>query len=388
MPMATSAIAPGLPSASEPWGTPLEPFFRGRKEDYVKLSTLGYGSQATVRLGRHRPTGKLVAVKTIDKKDCPLSLSCSPGSPVDKATVEAVTAADNVINEARILGCDAAGHPNIPHLYDFFESENRYYVVLEYCQGVDLETFLGEHPDGLSETQAIPIITTLLYTIAYLHSKGIVHRDLKPANIILRDAAHDPGNLALIDFGSAFTVGRKQPRFASLGIPAVPSTMEALRTICGTPFYIAPELVRGVEYTAKVDVWGLGCLAYTLLCGVSPFHDAGSFDVLYKRILHADFGFPEHCHVSSEAQSFIRYLLNPDPHARPTAGQALAHVWVSPHEFVRSSSFVRRRRSGVQVEFSDGSLRCSSEAPKASSSLPRRMFSFMVGGHDHSERRH
>ena len=208
----------------------------------------------------------------------------------------------------------------------------------------------------MPETVASDILSGILYTLAILHSKGIVHRDLKPANILLRDAL-TPSDVVLIDFGSSFTPGKKAPVTG-----AVCSSVNAMKTICGTPFYLSPELVKGSDYTSKVDIWALGCLAYAMLFGKSPFHNSASYSTLYTRISQADYSFPEEVNGPSEnARWFVRSLLEAIPAFRPEAGQALAHPFISPptpptptFDFAKAGNF----ESGMLVTFDEatGSL--------------------------------
>ena len=177
----------------------------------------------------------------------------------------------------------------------------------------------------MPETVASDILSGILYTLARLHFLGIVHRDLKPANILLRDPMN-PSDVVLIDFGSSFTPGKKPPVAG-----AECSSVGAMKTICGTPYFLSPELTRGEDYSAKVDIWAVGCLAYTMLFGKSPFADSGSYSTLYSRISRADYSFPADVNGPSEtARWFVRSLLEAVPAFRPEAGQALSHPWISP----------------------------------------------------------
>lgn len=129
----------------------------------------------------------------------------------------------------------------------------------------------------------------------------------------------------LVDFGSAFYKGKRP------SVEGGQSSLEAMQTICGTPYYLSPELVKGVAYTSKVDLWSVGCIAHALLYGKSPFEGSKNFAELYVRITRADFTFPDIANGPSEkARSFVRYLLQADSSMRPEAGLALAHAWVSP----------------------------------------------------------
>ncbi|KAI9022699.1 kinase-like domain-containing protein [Hyaloraphidium curvatum] len=101
-----------------------------------------------------------------------------------------------------------------------------------------------------------------------------------------------------------------------------------MKTLAGTPFYLPPELVTGLPYTPKVDLWALGCMLYDLLFGRAPFADAGTFPELFSRICKADFTFPPGSGVSEQAKAFIRRLLDPDQATRPGADEALRVPWI------------------------------------------------------------
>ncbi|KAI9027098.1 kinase-like domain-containing protein, partial [Hyaloraphidium curvatum] len=170
------------------------------------------------------------------------------------------------------------------------------------------------------EHAAAGIVSTLLLTLAYLHDRGVVHRDVKASNVIVRDTRH-LSSLALVDFGCAYCPGAR-PRTRDNG-------PDFLSTIVGTPFYLPPEIGGGAEsYTAKVDVWSTGCLAFELLFGFTPFQDAESYSDLYRRISTAEFAFPEDRPVSDDAKDFIRGALCVDQSTRPSAAEALAHPWI------------------------------------------------------------
>jgi len=211
-----------------------------------------------------------------------------------------------------------------------------------------LETYLRGSGGRLPEVVVNNIITSILYTLAALHAKGICHRDLKLSNILLRDASN-PCDVVLIDFGSSFMPGKKPPV-----VGGAQSSSGAMKTICGTPYFLSPELIRGLEYTSKVDLWSVGCLVYALLFGRSPFEDSKSFQDLFSRISRADFTpFPTEANGPSEsARWFVRYLLDTEPSFRPEAGQALSHPWIAPH-VAMPQRVSGRKPSGMLVDFDE-----------------------------------
>ncbi|KAI9028034.1 kinase-like domain-containing protein [Hyaloraphidium curvatum] len=281
---------------------------RQKKKQYEPIQTLGRGATGTVKLCRHRPSGQLVALKSIAKP--------SSGTEEDQRVAE-----ESFWHEVTALR-RAGRHENLCGLLDAFETGSKYYLVLDYCSGGDLFKRI-EQGGPFTERTAATVIVTILNALLYLHAHGVVHRDLKPANLLMRDGS-DNAALVLVDFGSSF-VATKAPRASGV------DRKEAMKTIAGTPYYLAPEIVKGKRYTEKVDLWSVGCIAYQLLCGQTPFQNAAGFQQLYARIQKADFDFPENVPISENAKDFIKRLLVVDPEKRPTAREAMAHEWFKEH---------------------------------------------------------
>lgn len=185
-----------------------------------------------------------------------------------------------------------------------------YFSVLHVIEGGELfdrivsKTFY-------SELEARDVVFTLLSAIDYCHSRDIVHRDLKPENLLLA-STDDDSAIKLADFGfAAKAVGN------------------SLRTQCGTPGYVAPEILMDKPHGKPVDMWSIGVICYILLGGYPPFHDENQKN-LFRLIKAAKYEFhPEYwSNVSDEAKDLIRNLLTLDVNKRLTVKQALAHPWV------------------------------------------------------------
>ena len=162
--------------------------------------------------------------------------------------------------------------------------------------------------------QQYGVLQQILAAMQYLHSCGIVHRDIKPENLLYKTKSAD-SPIMLADFGLAKVLANGQE----------------MHTMCGTPGYVAPEILGGkAGYTSAVDIWSIGVVAYILLCGFPPFYDE-STPALVQQILAGKYDFPSPFwdQVSENAKSFVRFLLNTDPASRPTAEQALAHPWIT-----------------------------------------------------------
>lgn len=203
-------------------------------------------------------------------------------------------------------------HPNCVKLHDFYESKKMFTLVLELVEGGELFARIYEM-NFFSEKDAAKAIFTLGQALSYLHSNGIVHRDLKPENL-LYDSDRDDAELKLSDFGLAKKI--------SVGA----STLE---TRCGSPSYVAPEILFGDSYGAPVYLWSTGVILYILLSGTPPFY-AETMDELYSQIKSADYDFPEDCFegVSEAAKNVVRKLLTVDPKSRMTADELIKDDWV------------------------------------------------------------
>ena len=211
--------------------------------------------------------------------------------------------------EVQILG--SLDHPNIVKCVDFFEEEKYFYVVMECLEGGELFDRIVQKT-YYNEQQARDLVFILLSAIKYCHDRDVVHRDLKPENLLLTSVSDD-ADIKIADFGFAI----KQHGAASL------------TTQCGTPGYVAPEILKNAKYGKPVDMWSIGVITFILLGGYPPFHDDNQ-KILFKKIKNCEYTFhPEYWSaVSEEAKDLIRKLLNPVPEQRFTADDALAHSWV------------------------------------------------------------
>ncbi|KAI9002200.1 kinase-like domain-containing protein [Hyaloraphidium curvatum] len=340
-PMSTSGVrkprrrprsrdAGAVPLPSPPPSSPAAPSavaagHARRKQYRVLHGVLGAGSQGAVRLAVG-PAG-LCAIKTV---------GVAPGNADAAEAVRRMKAVWGIVPE----------HPGIVRLLDSFRTRSKFYFVNEFCEGGDLAKYLERHAGEIEEGESREIVRSLLVAVDWLHSHCIVHRDLKPANVLLRDASRPAGTLCLADFGSCFVEdpartadgpgGSDSPmntissmRSLSDSLRAGSSTrMDAMRTIAGTPSYLAPEQIRGIPYGPGVDLWSLGCITYVLFFGVHPFSHAGSFQDLYGRIVRAEYPVPQESPAPDAALEFLASLLTADPAARPSAADALRDPWM------------------------------------------------------------
>ncbi len=200
-------------------------------------------------------------------------------------------------------------HSNIVRFEHYFEDSERVYLLLELC-GDNLQEVLVRR-QRLSELEVQSYLLQLLPALQYLHSNGVVHRDLKPANLFLTPSMV----LKLGDFGLATRINY---------------TGERRRTICGTPNYIAPEVLDPrIGHSFQADLWSLGVLVYTLLVGVPPFETEDA-QTTYTRIRQAAYSFPEHLNLSRACKELISGLLVPDPEQRFSLDQVKASRFMQP----------------------------------------------------------
>jgi serine/threonine protein kinase len=193
-------------------------------------------------------------------------------------------------------------HPSIVQLIDLLQDSNFYFVFIEFCPGGELFQFIVDR-DGLTESQARPILRRILEAVAYVHSLGISHRDLKPENILLDRF----GNAKLSDFGLAGFVNED-------GLVATP---------CGSPCYASPECLSGQPYNGRTtDCWSVGVIAYAMLTGGLPWTKRNQHQ-LFAQIRKGEYTIPER--LSPECRSFIASLMCVDPDLRATASMALQH---------------------------------------------------------------
>ncbi len=276
-----------------------EHFLRRKVEqDYVLGKKLGEGSYGKVRMGVSRETGQQVAVKTVLKKN-----------------------ARRLATLRREIGImRTIQHPHIIRFYDVYEDESFLYIVMELCTGGELFDRIVDS-GCYTEADAREVTRQILEAVAYLHERNVAHRDLKPENFLYADGR--PGApLKLIDFGLS-------KRFLEPGEPGGDSEqVTSMKTRVGTPYYIAPEVLKK-EYDKACDMWSLGVIVYILLCGYPPFYGESEKQI-YEMVRVGKFDFPdeEWGRVSPQAKDLIEKMLIVDPKDRLTAKEALQHPWL------------------------------------------------------------
>jgi calcium-dependent protein kinase len=255
--------------------------------DYILGKTLGQGSFGTVRKAIHKATKQERAIKILKKTE------------QDE---------ENFFLEVNILS--KLTHPNIMHIYEFYEDKVNYYIVSELCKGGELFEIITEK-GYFRESEASPLMHQLMSAICYCHQNKIVHRDLKPENILLEDKDINNPVIKLIDWGGAryFSKHKKMSK------------------VNGTPYYIAPEVLNET-YDEKCDIWSAGVIFYIMLCGYPPFNGETDKEII-DAVKKGEFDFPseEWDVISEEGKDLIRKMLAYEPKNRFSAQQVLAHPW-------------------------------------------------------------
>lgn len=204
-------------------------------------------------------------------------------------------------------------HPHVLKLYHVYEDDQQFYLVMELVRGKELFDKIVER--GMySEKDAALIIKQVVSAVQYLHDNGIAHRDLKPENLLSSGDGEDE-IIKIADFGFSKS-------FAEDG--------EKLMTSCGSPGYVAPEILTAESYDKSVDMWSVGVIVYILLSGYPPFY-ADSAPTLFKKIMDVKYDFDDSVwdDISDDAKDLIRNLLVKTPSKRFTAAQVLEHPWIS-----------------------------------------------------------
>ncbi|XP_052320679.1 serine/threonine-protein kinase DCLK2-like isoform X3 [Oncorhynchus keta] len=261
-------------------------------DKYKVGKVIGDGNFAVVKDCVERSTGKEYALKIIDKAKC--------------------SGKEHLIeNEVAVLR--RVKHPNIIQLIDEVDTPTELYLVMELVKGGDLFDAITSSTK-YTERDASVMVFNLAGALKYLHSMNIVHRDIKPENLLVCEYLDGTKSLKLGDFGLATVV--EGP----------------LHTVCGTPTYVAPEIIAEAGYGLKVDIWATGVITYILLCGFPPFRSEDNLqEDLFDQILvgRLDFPAPYWDNVTDSAKELIGQMLQVNVEARYTAQDILSHPWVT-----------------------------------------------------------
>mgnify|MGYP002626745486 FL=1 len=247
---------------------------------------LGEGRFSIVKLGTHSLTNQPVAIKILDK-----------------TKITSIEDKERISREIKIM--KKINHFNITKLYTIIETKYIIYLIQEYVQGKELNDYL--YTKGkLSEQEACKFFHQIISGLSYLHHIGIAHRDFKPENILL---TNDNKILKIIDFGLGNMYKKGQ----------------LLKTGCGSPCYIPPEMIKEEGYNAeKSDIWSAGIILYLMLCGHLPFYEEDN-QLMYDKIIKGDYNVSNF--LSEEAKDIIKKILEVDPKKRLSFEEIKEHPW-------------------------------------------------------------
>ncbi|EPZ31732.1 Protein kinase, catalytic domain-containing protein [Rozella allomycis CSF55] len=242
---------------------------------------------------------------------CCTSQKAFAAKAVPKIGLRSKKAKDKLLSEIKLHR--ELIHENIVKFIRAFEDDNFVYIILELCENKTCVELLKEKK-RLSEPEAKMFFPQILGALQCMHDARIIHRDLKLGNLFI---AKD-GEIKIGDFGLATKVNDKGER---------------KKTICGTPNYIAPEILfnNDVGHSYEVDIWSLGVILYTMLIGKPPFQTKHIKEI-YEKIKNTDYTFPDDCPISAEAKDLIEKLLSQNPKDRPTIMQILEHPFMRMRE--------------------------------------------------------
>lgn len=262
------------------------------KEDFELLTVIGKGSFGKVMQVKKKDDGRIFAMKVLKKE-----------AIIARKQVAHTRAEKSILQKIQ--------HPFIVKLHFAFQTKDKLYMILDYINGGEL--FFHLKKEGrFTENRVRFYAAQIALAIAHLHSLGIVYRDLKPENILLDDR----GNICITDFGLSKEIKEE----------------EGTHTFCGTPEYLAPEVLKGQGHGKGVDWWSLGTLIYEMLTGLPPFYSQ-NINIMYQKILNGELRFPSY--VSADAQSLLEGLLTRDVDKRLGSGTEGSEN-VKRHPFFKS----------------------------------------------------
>jgi len=287
----------------------------GVESKYTMGREIGRGGFSIVYDGTSKATGKKVAIKVIDKK---------------KQDGEQLVLLQREIDIMKRLK-----HPNIVALYDVFDDPTHISLVLEYVSGGELYDEIVKR-GSFTESDACTVLRQVLSATEYLHENGIAHRDLKPENLLISSES-----------------GGLQVKIADFGLSKDFSDSAAMTTCCGSPSYVAPEVLQQGMYNNSCDIWSIGVILYVLLSGFLPFFGETQ-EELFDKILTGSYSFANKVwdEISPTAKDLVTKMLTLNEEDRPTAKQCLEHPWFkasNPRKQLRSVESLRDLRSGIKV---------------------------------------
>jgi len=277
-------------------------------DNFEILAVVGKGNFSRVFQGRQKNTGNIYAIKVLRKH-----------SLIERKQVQHIRESLKIISQIR--------HPFIMKIKSAFQTSDKLYMILDFINGGELFYHLKKE-GRFSESRVRLYVAELVLALEYLHKRNIVVRDLKPEDMLL-DAE---GHVILVDFSLAKDLLNHEGRTS---------------TFCGTPEYLAPELLKGEPYGKDVDWWALGTIMYEFLTGLPPFYSK-NVNAMYQKILNGYLRF--HSYMSPEVVSLLEGLLTRDPLQRLGCGQAGIEA-IKSHPFFASINWKECEERKYKPEF-------------------------------------
>jgi len=295
------------------------------EDRYEMGKIIGRGAFSVVKQGIGKTDKKKHAVKCISKK------------LIDKKEMTLLEREIDIMRKLR--------HPNIIQMTEVIDTPDTLYLVLEFASGGELFDAIVNR-GSYSEADAARLIRQILEAILYIHQHGIAHRDLKPENLLLANEKGETEHIKIADFGLSKEFG-----------------VEQMATSCGTPDYVAPEVLSGEVYDKEVDIWSIGVITYVLLCGFPPFYGETQKE-LFENIMAGNYDFPnpEWSGVSSDAKAFIKKMLVVSPEKRYTAEQCLKDKWLQDYGVPKKE--MKRLETFSVVKFKEYTQKYKEQNPR------------------------
>lgn len=281
-------------------------------EYYDVQDIVGEGATSMVYRGQYHATGVFHALKVISM------------ATISKEQEKMLA------DEIEIM--KKVDHPNLVQMYEVYETKDNVVIAMELLQGKELFDAICDR-GAYTEQDAAKVTFQITNAVKYLNSIGVSHRDLKPENIVYATQDED-SEVIITDLGLAKL--RTEEGAASF-----------MQTSCGTPGYVAPEVISNTGYGMECDMWSVGVIMYALLCGYVPFYEDPP--EVYESIREARYEFPEEDwdEISAESKDLISKLLVVDPKVRLTPDQVLAHSWLSTKEAKHLGNIGKKMKSDV-----------------------------------------
>uniref|UniRef100_A0A8C2GBM1 Serine/threonine-protein kinase DCLK2 n=1 Tax=Cyprinus carpio TaxID=7962 RepID=A0A8C2GBM1_CYPCA len=313
-------------------------------DKYKIGKVIGDGNFAVVKECVERSTGKEFALKIIDKNKC--------------------RGKEHLI-ESEVAVLRRVKHPNIIMLIEEVDTPTELYLVMELVKGGDLFDAITSSTK-YTERDASVMVFNLAAALKYLHRMCIVHRDIKPENLLVCEYPNGIKSLKLGDFGLATVV--EGP----------------LYTVCGTPTYVAPEIISESGYGLKVDIWAAGVITYILLCGFPPFRSEKNLqEDLFDQILvgHLEFPSPFWDNITDSAKDLIGHMLQVNVEARYTAEDVLSHPWITENEDAAMENNMKMEVAGKLKKHFNAVQKQSNISPGVSVIVRQQQQGLWLNGH-------